>query len=237
MSIAQGTAIILAGQVTVTVPHGLTSTPTLAQILLTPQDNLGGRDYWPSNITSSTFTINISFLDPDVDHSFGWQILKAGIISAPLGPGLYIESLDVATALNATFDGVHTYTVYGLTILDATMQAHTDYANTYINGMLGRILATTDLLYPTAKLAALNVACLRVLVISSGGSLVGAFDYFLGDMRVIRHGPYAAALLRTIQGLKEDLVKMMTNLSTPVKTADASLGSQVPTYRGGLASP
>jgi len=149
----------------------------------------------------------------------------------------YIQVSDVQAQLNATFDGVHTYTVYGLSILDATMQAHTDYGNTYINGMLGRDLVASDPLYPIAKLAAINVACLRVLVISSGGSLVGAFDYFLGDMRVIRHGPYAAALLRTIQGFKEDLVKMMTNLSTPVKTADASLGSQVPTYRGGLASP
>ncbi|MGA3192469.1 MAG: hypothetical protein ABSD73_08160 [Candidatus Bathyarchaeia archaeon] len=149
----------------------------------------------------------------------------------------YIQVADVQNQLNAAFDGVHTYTVYGLSILDATMQAHTDYANTYINGMLGRDLATTDPLYPIAKLAAVNVACLRVLVISSGGVLVGAFDYFLGDMRVIRHAPYAAALQRTIQGLKDDLVKMMINIATPVKTGDASLGSQVPTYRGGLASP
>ena len=149
----------------------------------------------------------------------------------------YIQVSDVQAQLNATFDGVHTYTVYGLAILDSTMQAHADYANSYINGILGRDLVASDPLYQTAKLAALNVACLRILVISSGGSLVGAFDYFLGDMRVIRHGPYAAALLRTIQGFKEDLVKMMINLSTPVKTADASLGSQVPTYRGGLASP
>lgn len=149
----------------------------------------------------------------------------------------YIQLSDVQAQLNAAFDGVHTYTVYGLAILDATMQAHTDYANSYINGIIGRDLVASDQLYQTAKLAALNVACLRVLVISSGGSLVGAFDYFLGDMRVMRHGPYAAALLRTIQGFKEDLVKMMTNLSTPVKTAQATSGSKAPTYRGGLASP
>lgn len=149
----------------------------------------------------------------------------------------YIQISDVQAQLNATFDGVHTYTVYGLAILDATMQAHTDYANSYINGILGRDLVASDPLYQTAKLAALNVACLRVLVISSGGSLVGAFDYFLGDMRVMRHGPYASAIQRTIQGFKEDLVKMMTNLSTPVKTSQATSGSKVPTYRGGLASP
>ena len=149
----------------------------------------------------------------------------------------FIQVSDVQAQLNATFDGAHTYTVYGLSILDATMQAHTDYANTYINGILGRSLATTDPIYPLAKLAALNVACLRILVISSGGVLVGGFDYFLGDMRVIRHAPYAAALQRTIQGLKEDLVKMMTQISTPVMIGDAALGSQVPTYRGDLASP
>ncbi|MGB8780553.1 MAG: hypothetical protein WCD81_07890 [Candidatus Bathyarchaeia archaeon] len=148
----------------------------------------------------------------------------------------FIQITDVQAQLNAAFDGVHTYTVYGLTILDTTMQAHVDYANLYMNGLIAN-LSTSDSRYPLAKLAALNIACLRVLVISSGGSLVGAFDYFLGDMRVMRNAPYGAALLRTIAGLKDDLLKMMTNLSTPIMTADAAAGSQTPTYRGGLASP
>jgi hypothetical protein len=150
----------------------------------------------------------------------------------------YIKISDVAGLLNVTGpDSNNNYTVYGLTIAQATMQAHTDYANAYINGILGRDLQNTDPLYTTAQQAAKSVACLRVLVISSGGVLTGAFDYFLGDMRVIRHAPYAAALLRTIQELKQDLTRMMVNLSTAVKSSDATLGSQTPTYRGGLAGP
>jgi len=149
----------------------------------------------------------------------------------------FIQITDVIAQLNATGpDSNNNYTVYGLTIAQATMQAHTDYANTYINGLLQN-LATSDPRYPLAKLAALNIACLRVLVVSSGGSLVGVFDYFLGDMRVMRNSPYGAALLRTIAELQSSLLKMMTNLSTPVMTGDAAAGSQVPTYRGGLASP
>jgi len=149
----------------------------------------------------------------------------------------FIQITDVQNQLNATGpDSNNNYTVYGLTIAQATMQAHTDYANTYINGLLPNLL-TTDTRYPLAKLAALNIACLRVLVVSSGGSLTGSFDYFLGDMRIMRNAPYGAALLRTIAGLKADLVNMITNLSTPVMTGDAQYGAQTPTYRGGLASP
>jgi hypothetical protein len=50
-------------------------------------------------------------------------------------------------------------------------------------------------------MAALDLACMRVLVVSSGGAMIGAFDYFLGDLRVSRAGPYAEAIERTIKGL------------------------------------
>jgi hypothetical protein len=149
---------------------------------------------------------------------------------------VFIQITDVQNQLNASFDGVQTYTVYGLQIITATMQAHVDYANNYMNGLLPN-LQTTDQRYPLAKLAALNIACLRVLVVASGGSLTGAYDYFLGDLRVTRAAPYAAALTRTVEGFKTDLIKMITNLSTPVMTGDVQYGSQTPTYRGGLASP
>lgn len=148
----------------------------------------------------------------------------------------FIAITDVQNELNAAFDGVQTYTVYGLTIVTASMQAHVDYANNYMNGLLPN-LSSSDWRYPIAKLAAVHMACLHALVISSGGSLVGAFDYFLGDLRVTRASPYGAALLRTIAELKEDVLKLMTNLSTPVMTGDVQWGAQTPTDRGALASP
>jgi hypothetical protein len=150
----------------------------------------------------------------------------------------YIQISDVQAQLGATGpDGNNNYTVYGLTIAQATLQAHVDYANAYINGILGRDLMTNDPLYPIAQDSAKNVACIRALVVSSGGSLVGAYDYFLGDLRVTRAGPYATAIKNTLAGLAVDLKKMMVNLSTAVKTGNVCYGDQVPSYRGGLAEP
>jgi hypothetical protein len=150
----------------------------------------------------------------------------------------YIAIADVQAQINATGpDANNNYTVYGLTIAQATIQAHVDFANNYINAILGTDLLTSDPKYPIAKIACLDLACVRVLVVSSGGSLVGAYDYFLGDLRVTRAGPYAIALQRTIDGLKEDLVKQIVNLAPVIQTADATQADNVPTYRGGLAGP
>jgi hypothetical protein len=78
---------------------------------------------------------------------------------------------------------------------------------------------------------------MRILVVSSGGAMIGAFDYFLGDLRVARAGPYAEAIERTIKGFQEDFVRQMVNLTTPVKAAEAAAAEEVPKYRGGLISP
>jgi len=150
----------------------------------------------------------------------------------------YATLTDIQNALNATYDSAnHVYTVYGLTITEASFQAHLDFANTYINALLGRDLTTDDPKYPIAKMAVIDLACLRILVVSSGGAMIGAFDYFLGDLRVARAGPYAEAIERTIKGFQEDFIRQIANLTTPLKTAEATATEEVPKYRGGLISP
>jgi len=150
----------------------------------------------------------------------------------------YATLTDIQNALNATYDSTnHTYTVYGLTIAEASFQAHLDFANTYINALLGRDLTTDDPKYPIAKMAVIDLACMRILVVSSGGAMIGAFDYFLGDLRVARAGPYAEAIERTIKGFQEDFVRQLVNLTTPVKGAEAAAAGEVPKYRGGLINP
>jgi len=150
----------------------------------------------------------------------------------------YVSVSDVQAQLNMTYDaGNHIYTVYGLTITEASVNAHVDFANTYVNALLGRDLAVDDPKYNIAKLAALDLACMRVLIVSSGGAMIGAFDYFLGDLRVARAGPYAEAIERTIKGLTEDLMRQIVNLTLPVKAAEASAAEEVPTYRGDLMNP
>jgi hypothetical protein len=198
---------------------------------------------WPSNPTTSTFTANISFADPTQAHNFTWSIF--GPSTGGGGGGIIVQAenfpigvADVVAQLNASGpDSNNNYTVYGLTISQATIQAHVNYANNYITAMISTPLTSADVRFASASIACLDLACLRVLVVSSGGSLNGAYDYFLGDLRITRAAPYAGALQRTIEGLKADVIKMITNLSTPVVIGNVKYGDQTPTYRGGLASP
>jgi len=150
----------------------------------------------------------------------------------------YVTVADVQAQLNATYDAVnHVYTVYGISIAESSFQAHTDFANTYINAVLGADLNTADYRYMFAVMAAKDLAAMRVLIVSSGGALIGAFDYFLGDLRVARSGPYAAAIERAITGFRDDFARQMLNLAAPVKAAEASGREDVPTYCGGLIGP
>lgn len=150
----------------------------------------------------------------------------------------YITASDVQNALNASYDSVnHVYAVYGLNISEASFQAHVSFANIYINTLIGYDLTQDDPRYNIAKMAALDLACIRILVVSAGGALIGAFDYFLGDLRVSRAGPYAEAIERSIKGFQEDLARQLTNLVASAVTAEATAKEEVPTYRGGLINP
>ena len=144
---------------------------------------------------------------------------------------------DVQAALNATYDGISTYSVYGLNVTAASFQAHVNYANAYVAAILGTTLSATDPKYPIAYNVALDIACIRILVVSMGGSLIGAFDYFLGDLRVARAGPYKEAITATLQGFKDDLSRQLVNLTPVAVTFDNQAAGEVPTYRGGLAAP
>jgi hypothetical protein len=150
----------------------------------------------------------------------------------------YILPDDVVGNLNMTFDQTTgNYTLYGLTVNAATLQAHVSFANNYVNSIIGSSIDQSDPRWLTAWFAALDIACIRLLVVSMGGSLVGAFDYFLGDLRVARAGPYKTAIDATLQGFKEDLSRQMVNLTPVAVTFDLALKGEVPTYRGGLTSP
>lgn len=156
----------------------------------------------------------------------------------PPSPPGYVQVSDVVNALGATFDATNNvYTVYGLTIQAASVQAHTDYANAYVISLLGGSIGSTDPRYVHAVIAAVDIACIRVLVASLGGALVGAYDYFLGDLRVSRAGPYKEAITASLQGFKDDLAKQIVNFTSAVMTATAAAAQDVSTYRGGLINP
>ena len=146
---------------------------------------------------------------------------------------------EVAAHLNASGpDGKGNYTVFGLTISTPCFQSQIDHANKYLYSLVPSLQeGTSDPRLPSAELAAVDLACMRILVVSVGGALVGAYDYFLGDMRVARSGPYASAIKAAIAGYRQSFVSELQNVTTVAKSAEASAARQVPRYRGGLVSP
>lgn len=64
-----GTKTIVSGNTAVTITHGLGYTPDISQIFFVPQDDLGGRGAYVSNITGTTFDLNINSSD-QINHTF-----------------------------------------------------------------------------------------------------------------------------------------------------------------------
>lgn len=150
----------------------------------------------------------------------------------------YATVSDIQAQLNATFDSAAlTYTVFGLPVSQAAFQAHVDYANLHVNSIVGRDLLATDSRYNWAKMTAFNLASLRILVAASGGMLLGAFDYRLGDLYITKASIGRLAFEGAVQGFRNDLLRVLVNFAMPVKAAEASAKDEVPSYRGGLINP
>jgi hypothetical protein len=119
------------------------------------------------------------------------------------------------------------YTVYGLPISSSVIQAHVDHANKYIYSLVPN-LDPSDTRYVSAQLAATDLACMAVLVVSVGGALVGAYDYTLGDERVSRAGPYASAIKTAIAGYRASAMQNLANVTTVAVGTVAAASYRVP---------
>lgn len=69
---ARGRASIEAGQTSVTVEHGLVRRTDNSTVTITPQTNIGNNSFWVSNITNSSFTVNLSSPIEDT-FNFIWE--------------------------------------------------------------------------------------------------------------------------------------------------------------------
>jgi len=148
----------------------------------------------------------------------------------------YITASDIEAQSNATSAGA-SYTVFGLPVSQQSFQAHVDYANLYVNSFVGMDLSESDNRYSWAKMAAFNLASLHILVAASGGMLLGAFDYRLGDLYITKASIGRLAFEGAVQGFRNDLLRVLVNFALPVKAVEASAKDEVPTYRGGLINP
>jgi len=135
---------------------------------------------------------------------------------------------EVITHLNATGpDSNSNYQVYGLSVSSNSVQAYVDHANTYMGSLVPSVTAT-DPRYPFAQLAGLDLACMSVLVAASGGMLLGAADYKLGDLFVTKGTIGKFAFQSAVQSFHDSFTRNIVNLSTVAIGAKARLGYEVP---------
>ena len=139
---------------------------------------------------------------------------------------------EVITHLNATGpDSSSNYQVYGLSVSSNSVQAYVDHSNTYIGSLVPSI-TSTDLRYPFAQLAALDLACMSVLVSASGGMLLGAADYKLGDLFVTKGTIGKFSFQSAVQSFQDSFTRNVVNLSTVAISAEAKLARGVPRGNG-----
>ena len=146
----------------------------------------------------------------------------------------YTSLSEVVTHLNASGpDGNHNYTVYDLPVSSGTVQDYVNYANLYVSSLVS-LSSSTDPRYPFAQLAALDLACMGVLVAASGGMLLGAADYKLGDFFVTKGTVGKFALQSAVQSFQDSFNRNIMNLSTVAVGAVANLANKVPRHSGGI---
>ncbi len=93
-------------------------------------------------------------------------------------------------------------------------------------------MTSTDPRYPFAQLAALDLACMAVLVAASGGMLLGAADYKLGDLFVTKGTIGKFSFQSAVQSFQDSFTRNIVNLSSVAIGAEARLGHTVPHCRG-----
>jgi hypothetical protein len=148
----------------------------------------------------------------------------------------FITASEVANHLNAaSVDSSGNYVVFGLAVSQTAFQAQVDYANLYIYSLTGQVLPLDNPRFNWAKMAALNLACLRVLVAASGGLLLGAFDYRLGDLFITKSSASRLAFETAVQGFCDELLRIMVNLTSPAQCVIST--RHVPHYRGPELDP
>lgn len=72
---SNGTATVTSGTTSIAVSHGLSVTPALSNIQVTPTNNLGSATkFWISSVTSTQFTINVDVNPGATTATFAWLI-------------------------------------------------------------------------------------------------------------------------------------------------------------------
>ncbi len=144
----------------------------------------------------------------------------------------FITTADVLAALNAETITADTYRIYGEIVQKTMIDAHVDYANNYVKIYAGDITPDSSKWIP-ARLAALNLAMIRVVVTALSIVLYDNVNYQVGEMQVTT-APHLEQIIRAnLQQWGEDLRRNLAILSPAAVVTDPKFREAVAVFRRG----
>jgi hypothetical protein len=142
----------------------------------------------------------------------------------------FITRADVVGALNMVSVDVNTYRLYGENISVTAIDSHVDYANTYVSMYVSPTITPSDPRYPAAKLASLNMAMIRIVIVALGGVLYDNVNYQVGEIQV-NVGPMLEQTIRSnLELWREHFDMAMDALMSGMRVSDLPFNDILNSY-------
>jgi hypothetical protein len=126
----------------------------------------------------------------------------------------FVSVENVTDELNATGtydEAIDTYTVFGIQVATVTISAIVADVNGYVSDFSNVDPASKQ--YSSGARAALALACMRVLVAASGGTVTDSDNYQVGDLSVAKSTVTVSAYVGAINAFRDAYHREIANFS------------------------
>jgi len=144
----------------------------------------------------------------------------------------FITVNDIVSYLNGAQVDDNTYKIFGISISKSSLEDHASYANEYVSEYAGEIDETSpNWIY--AKLAALNLAAIKVLILITGGAFENAFNFRLGEFTVNRDPQLKQLLANSLKVFQDEFRHALSKLTTEFVVIQPEIGEWIETWEEG----
>lgn len=145
----------------------------------------------------------------------------------------FITSTDVITALAMKEITPNTeYELYGEKIPKTMIDAQVQYANDYLTYYAGE-LKTTDSTWTPAKLAALAMAKIRIVVVAMGWTLKDNISYSVGEIRTNIDRQLFYVIQSNLETWREEFYRYMGELTKTAILSNLPVSDWVDKWKKG----
>ena len=140
----------------------------------------------------------------------------------------FVSVENVTDELNATGtydEASDSYVVFGIQVAAVTISAIVANVNGYVSDFSN--VDPTSKQYNSGARAALALACMRVLIAASGGTITDANNYTVGDLSVTKASVTTNAYSGAVNAFHDAYEREIANFGSGGKTGKNTLASQL----------